>query len=611
MAGPIELSIEETNKLRAQLGLPLIPTSALSTDENSSNKAASRKESESGCDLRPPRHDLDVAGPGDLHPLESKHSYGSGDPAPSSKETDQLNRDTLHRPKQPRILFQYDEVDTDSWLDSLGGSRGPVQQAQAVQTTARELEVEAGHTTVKHTTKQLALLADGEVFTLADAGVLEDTGDELMNENLTRDAKLAHSQNSKHSEARIKLGKSNVLDESADEKSDDHEQELAVLEGTTILLAPRKVDEAANNSEPAGNVVRFDNFLDSFEPSKPSVPMKKLKKKLKGISKKRQRNEDSIDVDEPMYTARLDLEDELDDTFEDVLRRTRVKRNKARKLLTAEEIANEVKLHQRVDMVAEADSGLVYDDTKDFLDALGARLNEAQSAVSNLVEGSTKEATEIEPNRKLDADPAVSANHETKPLEATKTSNINLELAPGSELAAQELEASQSLRSTEPNLSSILSTLKYLRSRPDALSPEVTKTSKAYREHQREAELAKIQINIEERLLREQMNKDPIFLKMKTDEQEKVIERKLNDQLVQKGIVSEVKKGGKYARYSNSADPLEDYSPQVSVEYKDARGNKLDSKQAWKELLHKYHGLAPKHKKDTPSRKSTEEKVIH
>ncbi|KAF8002641.1 hypothetical protein HF325_003606 [Metschnikowia pulcherrima] len=60
---------------------------------------------------------------------------------------------------------------------------------------------------VKHSTTRLAQIADGEVFTLADSGVLDEKDDELENEALKRETKLARDQKERQKEGFLKYWK--------------------------------------------------------------------------------------------------------------------------------------------------------------------------------------------------------------------------------------------------------------------------------------------------------------------------------------------------------------------------------------------------------------------
>lgn len=602
MAELIELSIEETNKLRAKIGLPLIPTETSGTKkkENEGLSVEDTNKLRVSLGLTPL-----VADVPNKNLLENRENVQTQNGYKASKN---LEIQVQTKPKPPRVTFNYDDVDTDSWLDSLGGLNEKAPPLQK-NTTKSQVVEDNSRTKVNHSTKQLAQLADGSIFTLADTGILDDSEDELVNETLTREAKVARDQKEREKEGFLKFGKPRFAGESGDE-SDDPESQLALIEGSTILLMQNPENKKQDEHAVPGHMTKIEGLFEDLEPLRPAVSMKKLKlKKSKSTSKKRKREEDDlIDSTEPMYTAQLEDDDNLEDNFEEILNRVRVKKNKTRKHMTAEEIAEEVKLHKRVDLATGVESGFVYDDTKDFLDAIGMVLEKKPDPIANL-DTPVKDILEAlsSPGKhedSLEKKEIIQENHSDKTFSTTKDSTDNTSI--------EDREALETTHSNEPHLNSILSTLKYLRTKTSVLDAEGVRKSKAERERQREAELAKIQINIEDRLVRDEMKKDPSFLKMSSEEQEKIIDRILNERLVQKGIVVETgKRGSRYSRYNGPADPLKDYSPQVSVEYKDSRGNKLNHKQAWKELLHRYHGLAPKNKKEPAGSKSTEERVIH
>ncbi|KAJ8141384.1 hypothetical protein OY671_005450 [Metschnikowia pulcherrima] len=615
MAESIELSVEETNKLRAQLGLPLIPTSETSEKpENTQKRNRAENSGLGGFQGSNLSQIGDVSANHNSHSASSRHAFDDAENvAPVGENTRKKSEIGLNVDKKPKkILFTYDDVDTDSWLENLGESRAsqapPVQEEDGMYDIDPENEA---HTTVKHSTTRLAQIADGEVFTLADSGVLDEKDDELENEALKRETKLARDQKERQKEGFLKFGKPRITDQNDDDSEAD-EPESVALEGGSILLTQDKSKMAKDSSTPAGQTAVFEDLFDVADRPKPEIKMKKIKtKKIRNSAKKRTRDDEITDSGGPMYTTKLDAEEEAEDEFEEALNRARTKKIKTRRNLTAEEIAEEVRSHTRVDMATQIESGLVYDDTKDFLDSIGVVSEQHSTGAGKEIEGFT-------PNDSKDTR-TVWEETSVHPSDSTDTSNQQkseiLEKNKGEvDVNVPETKVSQkdhvSDHIQEPNLSSLSSTLKYLRSQSGTVDSG-SKRSKSERERQKEAELAKIQIKIEERIVREEMAQDDAFSRMNKEEQEKIVDRRLNERLVEKGIVAETRKSGRYARYNGPADPLQDYNPQVNVQYTDSRGNQLDTKQAWKELSHRYHGSAPKHKKERVTRKTTEEKVIH
>ena len=195
-----------------------------------------------------------------------------------------------------------------------------------------------------------------------------------------------------------------------------------------------------------------------------------------------------------------------------------------------------------------------------------------------------------------------------------KIDEVQVEKLADNELGQRESDDVRSEAKTQAPLNSLLATLQYLRKSnfvPDT-NEEQKQVEKKLREARKEAQLMKLQISIEERTLREELEKDSGYKGLPAKEKENTFDRILNQRLIEKGLVSDVNPHSKYSRYEKKPDRLSDYRPQVKLSYKDEKGNLLDRKQAWKQLLHKYHGLAPKQKKESPKAKSElEPREIH
>lgn len=580
MAGEIELSIAETNKLRAQIGLPLIPDPAEQKKDTSSGDASSLTVDETN-QLR-----LSLG----LPPLD----YAPQRESNAKKEVplrDVKGRTREKSQKPPAKLF-YDDVDTESWLDNLSAQTKTQESEKAIDIVESEDE----ETKVGHDRRTLALLKEGDTLTLRDSGILDGEGDTLENDTLLKEAKQKKDRKEREKQDLLQFGLKPRYDSGA-EDSEEEPQEDAKLTGSDIIL---RAETAAPvpEAEKTGTKVQILLFDDDAPQPKPAVTMKKLKK-TKRTSKKRQRETDELDeikVDSPMVTVAADIEQEEDD-IESVLASARNKKLKARKPMTAEEIANEVRRHNRIDKVNEIQEGFVYDDTKDFLDSLAPR-EELKPKPQRQVTIDT-ELSEMRPET-AQSDEISNGKKNSEEMNQEKDQNVEED---------QNVEDDSGADQTS-KFSSLLSTLKYLREQNDGTLAAQREAERIKQERAKEAELERIQISIEGRLVKEELLKDNNYAKLTEEEQTRIYDRMLNDRLVSKGIVNDSVGQGRYSRYTAPKDKLENYNPEVKIRYKDARGNELDKKQAWKELLHKYHGLAPKHRKETKTSKSTGERVV-
>lgn len=583
MAAEIELSIAETNKLRAQLGLPLIPISE-GKEEKSPERDSSELTIEQTNKLR--------ASLG-LRQLE--------DAPPKRKNATPSNaKSAANRVSATQVLADlYKEVDTDAWLEGLGKGKKSTKEPETILAQDDdEPQVE-----VAHDAKVLAEVADGDVFTLEDLDLLGEGNDVLSNEKLAKVSKQKQDETERKKIDRLRFGAKVSF-----ELDDDTESSgPVVIRGTSIDISEKP-------DSPLKSIHTVSTPLFQDEPVEEKTgPVKMKKLKMKKPKQKRKAIDDSIKVTEPMVTQTL-LEEEPEDAeeLEAILSASRDKKVKRRKLMSAEEIAHEVSLHLRLDTVDKID-GIVYDSTKDFLDTLLAE-KEAREEKGNGKE-IEEEVEKVEAKEEVENENHQLTNspHELV-SDVEKINEAEVEKLADNELGQKESDDVRSEARTQAPLNSLLATLQYLRKSnivPDT-NEEQKQAEKKLREARKEAQLMKLQISIEERTLREELEKDSGYKGLPAKEKETTFDRILNQRLIEKGLVSDVNPHSKYSRYEKKPDRLSDYRPQVKLSYKDEKGNLLDRKQAWKQLLHKYHGLAPKHKKESPKAKSElEPREIH
>lgn len=583
MAAEIELSIAETNKLRAQLGLPLIPVSE-GKEEKSPERDSSELTIEQTNKLR--------ASLG-LRQLE--------DAPPKRKNATPSNaKSAANRVSASQVLADlYKEVDTDAWLEGLGKGKKSTKEPETILAQDDdEPQVE-----VAHDAQVLAEVADGDVFTLEDLDLLGEGNDVLSNEKLAKVSKQKQDETERKKIDRLRFGAKVSF-----ELDDDMESSgPVVIRGTSIDISEKPDSPPMPIHSVSGPLFQDEPAEDKTGP----VKMKKLK--MKKPKQKRKAINDSIKVTEPMVTQTL-LEEEPEDAeeLEAILSASRDKKVKRRKLMSAEEIAHEVSLHLRLDTVDKID-GIVYDSTKDFLDTLLAE-KEAREEKENGKEFE-EEVEKVEGKEEVENENHQLTNfpHELV-SDVEKINEAEVEKLADNELGQKESDDVRSETKTQAPLNSLLATLQYLRKSnivPDT-NEEQKQAEKKLREARKEAQLMKLQISIEERTLREELEKDSGYKGLPAKEKENTFDRILNQRLIEKGLVSDVNPHSKYSRYEKKPDRLSDYRPQVKLSYKDEKGNLLDRKQAWKQLLHKYHGLAPKHKKESPKAKSElEPREIH
>lgn len=586
MGADIELTIEETNKLRAQIGLPLIPV------------AGKPENGESGPNELNVNQTNTLRASLGLRPLEYEEPK-----APLRLDRNEPEEETrgsnLTKDSVATTDFFYNKVDTDLWLDKVGQKTPTKEIAEVAQPMEGEAEVE-----VAHDSNALSGLAEGEVFTLKDLDLLDEANDVLYNENLAKSSKLKHDHQERKRAARIVYG----LKVSYDLDDEDIESTgPIVIKSSTIQLSEAKAEPAHEIRTKARLLFDNTDAVDAVAP----IKMKKLK--TKRVKLKRKVNDDII-IPQKMVTASL-IDDEVDDEdeLEALFAASRQRKLKQRKVMTAEEIAREVNSHLRTDAIEKIE-GFVYDNTQDFLDFLPVPVSrepdvekpqaevkpeESNIADDTLEKGTNPEAKEEGVQVELDVNEPAS--------ESEKQPGCENETQPGSDTdKPTRLTVEEPEQKNTPSLDSLLDTLRYLRQTHvvSEANEEQKVAERQQREAQKQARLAKLQITIEERMVREELEKDPQYIQLSTSDKEGTFDRILNERLVQKGIVTPMEKRG---RYATAKTTLDEYNPRVKVSYKDEKGNILDKKQAWKQLLHRYHGLAPKHKREIPRPKTDRE----
>lgn len=552
MVEEILLSIEETNRLRAQIGLPLLPV----------EKKENLKKRVSGKDELSIEETNKLRASLGLQPIVVEEP--SSGPVPEEhvdlpKKTtsnDQFKVDT-------DLKLFYNDAGSD-WLENIGKGK------KAEKTAETEVSKESEGIAVGHAALALSGVKDGDVFTLEDQNVLDDEEERMVNEKIAKAEKLRKTEAEKRKIATLKFGVRFEEDE------EDEADELAQVSGSTILLPQKQDVEAPVRT----GTTKMEALFDDITEPRPAAVKFKKKSKKKSLSKKRELDNDAeLETHQPMVTEELKFEaEDGDDEIQSVLAKNREKQQKKRKLLTPEQLAQEIQLHQRIDLT-EKTGGMVFDGTSDFLSSIG-----------QAVEDDSQEEVKKEAEKDVEE----------------KVTDVQEEVVPQLDGKAEPEEQEAP---TKPKFGSMAATLSYLRGN-NMVSAELQREKEARKQQEKrvkEAELQRIAISIEERSVKQELELDLSYKRLSKEEQDSTLDKILNERLVAKGLM-EVPKG----RYSNyNSDRLSSYNPQVNLKYKDQDGNELDLKQAFKQLSHKYHGTAPKHKKKKMGNKSEVEHVIN
>lgn len=347
MTEEISLSVEETNKLRAQLGLKLLPVEKdprknhegevvkleLSLEETNKLRAS--------LGLRPiVRETEEKISSGGDHGT-SKEEKGHGGQLESTSAIDTSSK-----------LF-YNEADPD-WLNKVGKNS---QRDQNVTAVAKQTEdADQPDLEVAHSTLALKDLKDGEVFTLEDQSILDEGRERILNEKISKAEKLRRDEREKAKAAILKFGARFDYEEEENEEP----EEFAQVIGSTIVMkdVSKSVKPEKNDVTEAGAL--FDD-LEEEQPVKMKKFKKKMPKKNKGQAKKRVLEDDHVTDVQPMVTVELKLDEgDEEEDIDLILAQNRQKRQKKRKHLTPEQIAQEIQLHKRIDRI-ERSNGIVLD----------------------------------------------------------------------------------------------------------------------------------------------------------------------------------------------------------------------------------------------------------
>lgn len=575
MATEIRLSIEETNKLRAQLGLTLLPT------ESSDRSITEQKQG------RVPSRDATNNG------SQTKSSL-------SIEETNKLRRSLGLRPleSEPSELESNDKTSLSS------------NQSSHVTTSRKEPELqEKEGIQIAHSARQLANIQDGEVFTLEDKDILDEDEDRFENEKLVKMDKQEKIDRERRKMGLSRSNFSNLMYNSESEQDDEPEEIRAV--GSKIALPKEK--SSTIQDIPTENVVTISGLFGDLDeepkPKESKKPPKFKKSKNKASSKKRTLD---VDIDQnitgatEMVTLVLTIEEEDFDDIEDSLAKSRREKARARTHMTAEQIAAEAKMNLRLDAISDLKDGIVFDGTNDFLESLSS-LNAAPAEI-------TEESTNISGPIKDEEGKEAVTSHE--PNEASSVAKDDTTQLPEIDTinkprheSEEENQIEEEQKPEEAKFASVSSTLKYLRQTSATTSEAEKQAYKVKREKEKEQSLVRIKISIQERIVREELEKDSSYGRMSQEEKDKTFDRVLSERLVSEGIIADIPTSGRYNRYNSQVDDLADYNPQVHVTHKDEKGQVLDQKQAWKVLSHRYHGLAPKHAKRAKLKSRSERTV--
>ncbi|RLP65426.1 hypothetical protein L150_04197 [Candida albicans Ca529L] len=594
----ISLSIEETNKLRQKIGLPLLPTTTTTNISSDSTEYKNYEDYE--------RERLQNLKNNQLIERINIAKFNSNKRKFLTNET---------------IIDNAEDLDTDDWLNNLGESTESSKPHKKQKTTIVKSNLnDTGPTTtiIGHTTKELQSLGNNEILTLKDTDLINDddedgTGSILMNQDLSNKAKLKRNLAERKEAENIKFNGRHYRRNNKEEEEEEEEEfndidglltnNKVIMSGSTIDLSSNTAKLPPPPKDKKKNMMAITNLFEDLDNDtlsnnnniKSNVPikMKKIKKKKDNNKKKSNKLkllDDTIKPVELSVETNIDNDDDIDDIenqLSNSISNLRTKKLQTRLEFTPEQLAEEISANKRWEFERKLEqenlknnnnNNNVYNDTIGFL--------------NNLETNILSESGEVEVTTNINEESADDDDEDDVKQQEVELKQTN----PGVYSIVEEKQKEDEAPKFSGGLAE---TLKFLKSR-NILDPEsITTTNEELRQQElareeaiKKSELLKMKISIEERILKEELSKDKSYIRMPKIERSGYFEKLLDTRLKQKGIIID-NNTGTTTKKTNSGmvqNNLKIYNPKVELTYKDELGNVLNTKQAYKQLSHKYHG---------------------
>lgn len=594
----ISLSIEETNKLRQKIGLPLLPTTTTTNISSDSTEYKNYEDYE--------RERLQNLKNNQLIERINNAKFNSNKRKFLTNET---------------IIDNAEDLDTDDWLNNLGESTESSKPHKKQKTTiVKSNQNDTGPTTtiIGHTTKELQSLGNNEILTLKDTDLINDddedgTGSILMNQDLSNKAKLKRNLAERKEAENIKFNGRHYRRNNKEEKEEEEEEFNDIdglLTNNKVIMSGSTIDLSSNTAKPPPppndkkkNMLAITNLFEDLDNDtlsnnnniKSNVPikMKKIKKKKDNNKKKSNKLkllDDTIKPVELLVETNIGNDDDIDDIenqLSNSISNLRTKKLQTRLEFTPEQLAEEISANKRWEFERKLEqenlknnnnNNNVYNDTIGFL--------------NNLETNILSESGEVEVTTNINEESADDDDEDDVKQQEVESKQTN----PGVYSIVEEKQKEDEA----PKFSGELAeTLKFLKSR-NILDPEsITTTNEELRQQElareeaiKKSELLKMKISIEERILKEELSKDKSYIRMPKIERSGYFEKLLDTRLKQKGIIIDNNTGTTTKKTNRGMvqNNLKIYNPKVELTYKDELGNVLNTKQAYKQLSHKYHG---------------------
>ncbi|CAN6620729.1 66 kDa U4/U6.U5 small nuclear ribonucleoprotein component [Trichomonascus vanleenenianus] len=579
-----EISLEETNKLRAQLGLPLIPVDD-KPEQVTKEPQVKTEEEEEGISVDSKNRLRNLLG---LQPISSDY-VSSADQESIARQNFQRKQQAEQDQKQAsaeaeayeeaerqRLLSKYDaqkgilngeeknKTGVESFLKNL--KKGVPKKSEKLEKFEKKLAEQESRTysekdltglRVGHSLEDFESLPEGTELTLKDTGVLEDGEDELVSSEL-----LQKRQREKYEETRkTRNRRYHGYDDDSKgmlAKYDEEEEEFFVLTGGALNPVKKEEQEEVKQELRSAND-DFDDVSKDVLKVKPSGKPAKFKKRKKSskpqvLAQVKRRRVD--DEDEEMRDDIDDRDDDYDVQARLAKNRLKVLKEKSTKVDTADETIDKIMENKFAEIEEQKtrNNGVLLNDTTQFLSSINLPTGESDNEDEDLTMGPTPET------------PASSQTPTTDAAEEVKPNT-----------------AVQAISSQAPTISGGLGdTLRLLRSAGHIKEKSAEeKAADERRKNQARIKLEMQRIQSEfKRKAAEEKEQEETLLRHLTPRERAEYQQRRNERLTEE--------------MSRAIEELfRDYKPEVTLKYYDNEGNELDSKGAYKHLSHQFHGRDP------------------
>ena len=615
------VDIDEINKIRKAVGLPLLPSASASQDDGPTFKEHSDTDDSEG----EPASTLETREAAGYDNFRQKQEEERKlIEREKRKQQVQKARDAVARfsKLQGKGLgdVEDNDVDAKAWLKGSKKRQARIDKERA-EKLAAELTERERLAAIDYTSSDLAGVKvahevgdfeDGEseqILTLQDADVLReeesDEGDVLENADIVARDKLKDKLDLK------KKKFYDVHDESG-EKSllgqyDDRKRKAFTLDSQGATIEDREAKRIQ-----IGDQLKATMFLDmpKTEPMSDYMEIKMKKPKRSKKASKRQRVDDDnddvlqtrngtanvlMDLDEPKAPVAPKSRSTESTTNDDedlasalsFSRRAALKKQKRK----AEDIVRQLKAEEAEATTPEPDGGITLDETTNFLDNLSNRPQDEipRPALKKASEEPKAPSSDSEDHDQVMGEAYSGVENEDELLDKIKR-----------EASASAPEASHTGLGEEENLESgLAATLSLLKKRGVVRETDAGDRNSLYKARQQFLVEAQLREHDNEQRARSQRERDRTSGKM-SNMSAKEREEHARRQNTQREHQSSIQAAAAFNR---------DYKPDVQIKYVDDNGRLMNQKEAFKHLSHQFHGKGSgKQKTEKHLKKLDEEK---